>query len=321
MKTVLLAQPIHEAGMKALEGKVKVIVSPDPSSETVGGLLQAADGLIVRTATRVTRDMLENALRLQVVSRTGGGLDNVDVDAATQCGVLVCGVKGPQDRFVAEHAVALMLALAKDLPYLDRQTRAGNFRSRFEYRPQGLSGKLIGLIGLGRIGRIVGRICGQALAMEVWGYDPYVPARDMEEAGVRPCESLETLLAEADVVSVHVPLTPQTRGLIGPEQIGLMKPGAFIINTSRGEMIQEAALAEALRAGRLAGAGLDVFEHEPPPPENPLFALQNVIVTPHSAALTREAVAQLAEGAARNVLAVLEGGCPTYCPNWAAVRG
>ncbi len=307
--------------MKVLEGKVKVVVSPDPSSETVARLLPGADALIVRTATRVTRDMLENAPQLKVISRTGGGLDNVDVDAATQCGVLVCGVKGPQDRFVAEHTVALMLALAKDLAYLDRQTREGNFRARFEYRPQGLAGKRIGLIGFGRIGRIVNQICARALAMEVWGYDPYVPAREMQAAGVQPCPTLESLLEAADIVSLHVPLTAETRCLIGPEELQLMKPGAFIINTSRGEMIREAALVEALRSGRLAGAGLDVFEHEPPPPENPLLALPNVIVTPHTAALTRESVAQLAEGAARNALAVLEGRQPTYCPNWTAVRG
>ena len=158
MKKVLLAEPIDEAGMKVLMGKVDIMISPDPSGESVGQLLKEVHGLIVRTATKVTRSMIESAPHLEVISRTGGGLDNVDIEAATECRVVVCGMKGPQDRFVAEHAVALMMALAKQIFYLDKEVRKGNFKSRYEYRPMGLVEKRVGLIGLGRIGRRVG--CG-----------------------------------------------------------------------------------------------------------------------------------------------------------------
>ncbi|MGE5841531.1 MAG: hydroxyacid dehydrogenase, partial [Deltaproteobacteria bacterium] len=150
MDTILLSELIEESAVKLLEDKARVVVSPDPSDATVGRLLEEADALILRTATRVTREMFQKAKRLKVVSRTGGGLNNVDVDAATDYRVVVCGVKGPQDRYVAEHAVLMMGTLAKHFPYLDGQTRKGNFRSRFEYRPMGLAGKRVGLIGLGR---------------------------------------------------------------------------------------------------------------------------------------------------------------------------
>jgi D-3-phosphoglycerate dehydrogenase len=159
LRKVLLTEAMHEAGMKVLEGKVQVIVSPDPSAQSVTRIIQDVDALIVRTATQITREMIQRAHHLKVISRTGGGLNNVDVEAATECNVVVCGVKGPQDRFVAEHAVSMMCALAKEFFYLDVQTRRGNFKSRFEHRPVGLAGKRVGLIGLGRIGRIVAEIC------------------------------------------------------------------------------------------------------------------------------------------------------------------
>jgi len=157
MKIVILSEPIDDAGMRVLEGRVQVIVSPDPSEQSVGRLIQDADALIVRTATQVTRNMIEGAGHLKVISRSGGDLDNMDIKAATDCNVVVCGVKGPQDRFVAEHTIALITGLAKQLHYLDRETRRGNFKSRFEYRPVGLAGKRAGLIGLGRIGSYRGR--------------------------------------------------------------------------------------------------------------------------------------------------------------------
>ena len=168
MKKVLLAEPIEEAGMQVLRGKVDILISPDPSGESVGRLLKEVQGLIVRTATKVTRSMIESAPHLEVISRTGGGLDNVDVEAATESGVVVCGVKGPQDRFVAELAVTLLMALSKQIFYLNGEVRKGNFRSRYEYRPVGLFGKRIGLIGLDRIGRIVAEFWHH-LGMEVLG--------------------------------------------------------------------------------------------------------------------------------------------------------
>lgn len=320
MKTVLLSEPIEDAGIKVLEQKAKILVSPDPSEASVGRLMEEADGLIVRTATRITREMIEKARRLKVISRTGGGLNNVDVEAATQFHVAVCGVKGPQDRYVAEHAVFMMGALAKHFPYLDQQTRKGNWKSRFEYRPLGLEGKRVGLIGLGRIGRIVADLCTKGFRMEVWAYDPFVSAESVKGTEVVLEPHLPEVIRAADFLSLHIPLTEETRGIMGKEQFSLMQPHAFLINTSRGEIVEESALVEALQAGRIAGAGLDVFEKEPPDAHNPLFQFQNVLLTPHTAALTKDAVVKLAQGAAENVLRVFEGLSPSYSPNWEAVQ-
>ncbi len=316
MKNVLLTEPIDQAGIRVLEGRVNILVSPDPSEQSVEQLMKNAHALIVRTATQVTRTMIKGANDLQVISRTGGGLDNIDVRAATDHNVVVCGVKGAQDRSVAEHTVTLMSVLAKHLFYLDGETRKGNFKARFEYRPVNLAGKRVGLIGLGRIGRIVAEICSRGLGMEVWGFDPYVSPEEFHEIGIVIKQDIKEIIRTADFLSLHVPLTEETRGLMGKEQFGLMKPRAFIVNTSRGEIIQEPALVEALKNGSIAGAGLDVFEKEPPNAQNPLFQLGNVIASPHSAALTKDTVARLAEGAAQNVIHVLEGRNPSYSVNW-----
>jgi D-3-phosphoglycerate dehydrogenase len=276
LKKVLLSESIDEAGMRILQGKVEVIVSPDPSNETVGRLIPDAE--------------------------------------------VVCGVKGPQDRFVAEHAASLMGALAKQFFYLDNQTRQGNFKSRFEYRPVGLAGKRAGLIGLGRIGRIVAEICIQGFGMEVWAYDPYVSPHSFGSSSIKISESMHEVIRTADFLSLHVPVTDQTKGLIGKRELELMKRTAFIVNTSRGEVIQEAALVDALKRGVIAGAGIDVFEKEPPDRSNSLFQIPSVILTPHSAALTKDSVAKLAEGAAENALRVLEGKPPSFSPNWDTVQ-
>ena len=320
MSKVLLSEAIHESGIRLLENEAEVIVCPEPTEEAIGSLIKGVDGLIIRTAGRVTREMIKQAGQLKVISRTGGGLNNVDIDAATEHNIVVCGVKGPQDRMVAEHTIALIGALTKQFFYLNAQVRKGNFASRKEYRPAGLSGKRIGLIGLGRIGRIVAEICTRAFQMEVWAYDPYVTPETSGSEDIVLKDDMAEVIRTADFLSLHVPLTEDTAGLLGSAEFELMKPGAFFINTSRGEVVQEAALVAALKNKKIAGAGLDVFEKEPPDDTNPLFDLENVIVTPHSAALTKEAVALLAQGSAENVLRVLQGKEPTYSPNWDTVR-
>ena len=320
MNKILISQPIDEAGMQILEGRAEIIISPEPTELVLGDLMKDADGLIIRTAGQVTRHMLEEASRLRVISRTGGGLNNIDIQAATDHNVVVCGVKGPQDRLVAEHTVFFMGALAKRFFYLDAQTRKGNFKSRFEYQPQGLSGKRLGLIGLGRIGSLVAAMCSRIFKMEVWAFDPYVDPKGLQDTGVVLQNDITAVIQTADFLSLHVPLADATRGLMGKDQFDVMKPTAFMINTSRGEVIQEDALVDALNHNKIAGAALDVFETEPPDAQNPLFQMENVILTPHAAALTKDAVAQLAEGSAQNVLNVLEGKKPSYSPNWEIVQ-
>ena len=320
MIKVLLSEAIHESGVRVLESKAEVIVCPEPSEKAIENLIRDVDALIIRTAGRVTQEMIKQAGRLKVISRTGGGLNNVDIKAATDYKIVVCGVKGPQDRMVAEHTVSLMGALAKQFFYLNAQVRKGNFASRKEYRPVGLSGKRVGLIGLGRIGRLVADICIRAFHMEVWAYDPYVTAGTLDAEDIVLKEDIAEVIRTADFLSLHVPLTENTRGLLGSAEFEMMKPGAFVINTSRGEVLQEAALVAALKSNKIAGAGLDVFENEPPVATNPLFEMPNVIATPHSAALTKEVVAELARGSAENALNVLEGRPPSYSPNWDVVQ-
>jgi D-3-phosphoglycerate dehydrogenase len=321
MRKVLLSERIDESGLSLLaESKAEVTISPEPTEEAIASLIADVDALIIRTAGRVTRETIQKAERLKVISRTGGGLNNVDVEAATEYDIVVCGVKGPQDRLVAEHTVSLMGALAKQFFYLDAQVRKGNFESRKEYRPEGLTGKRVGLIGLGRIGRLVAEICTKAFRMEVWAYDPFVTAETLASDDIVLKKDMTEVIRAADFLSLHVPLTEQTHGLMGRAQFELMKPGAFFINTSRGEVVQETALVDALKNRKIAGAGLDVFEKEPPDADNPLFDLENVIATPHSAALTQEAVALLAKGSAENVLNVLQGKKPSYSPNWDKVK-
>ena len=320
MSKILLSEAIHESGLQLLEGKAEIIVCPEPTEVAIGSLIKDVDALIIRTAGSVTREMVEQAGRLKVISRTGGGLNNIDIDAATDHSIVVCGVKGPQDRMVAEHTVAFMGALTKQFFYLNAQVRKGNFASRKEYRPAGLAGKRIGLIGLGRIGHIVADICSQAFHMEVWAYDPYLTPETLDSEYIVLKDDMAEVIRTADFLSLHVPLTENTTGLLGKAEFDLMKPGAFVINTSRGEVVQEAALVEALKSKKIAGAGLDVFEKEPPDIENPLFELENVVVTPHSAALTKEAVALLAIGSAENALRVLDGKKPSYSPNWGKIQ-
>lgn len=320
MNKILLSEAIHESGIRLLENRAEVIVCPEPTEQAIASFIGDVDALIIRTAGKVTRQTIKQAGRLKVISRTGGGLNNVDIKAATDHNIVVCGVKGPQDRMVAEHTVALMGALAKQFFYLNAQIGKGNFASRKEYRPAGLAGKRVGLIGLGRIGRIVGDICVRAFLMEVWAYDPFVTPKTLEAADIVLKDDIAEVIRTADFLSLHVPLTEKTRGLLGSAQFDLMKPTAFVINTSRGEVVQEAALVDALNNKKIAGAGLDVFETEPPDVDNPLFKMQNVIATPHSAALTKEVVAQLAKGSAENVLNVLAGKPPSYSPNWDIIQ-
>jgi D-3-phosphoglycerate dehydrogenase len=317
---ILLSEPIEAAGMAALQGKAEVLISPDPSGETVGRLLRDADALILRTATKVTRGMIASSPRLKVISRTGGGLNNVDIDAATDHGVVVAGVKGPQDRYVAEHTIALIMALSKQLPYLDAQTRKGNFKSRFEYKPMGVDEKILGLVGLGRIGKIVASVA-LVMGMEVLAYDPYLKPENLKDTGIKLLHDVNKLLKVADFISLHVPATPETEKFINAERLAAMKKGAFLINTARGEIVDEPALVKALQSGHLAGAGLDVLAHEPPDPNSPLMSMQSVILSPHTAGLTKEGVALLARGAAENALAVLEGKAPSFSGNWEKVQG
>jgi len=281
-----------------------------PGATALGAELADADALIVRSATRVTDELLAQAPRLRIVGRAGVGVDNIDLEAATHRGILVVNTPGSSATSVAEHTLAWMLAMARSVPQLNAAMHAGRWEKSGAAGAE-LRGKTLGLVGLGRVGGEVARRA-KALEMRVLAHDPYLNAERAAEWGVQ-LMPLAEMLGQADYVSLHTALSPATEGLINQATLAQMKRGARLINTARGELVDEAALVEALGSGHLAGAGLDVFAIEPPG-NSPLMALPNVIATPHVAGSTAEAqeevgvqIAQqirdfLAEGVLRNAV-------------------
>ncbi|CAB1055741.1 D-3-phosphoglycerate dehydrogenase (EC [Olavius sp. associated proteobacterium Delta 1] len=314
---VLLPQAIEPEAIALLDREnCTITTAPDPKPETVLPLIKDAHGLILRTGITITPDLIEAADRLMVISRTGGGLDNVDVAAASEKGIIVTSNLGVNTVSVAEHVLSMMLILSKRLSTLDHAVRNGNFAIRYQNLPRDINGKTIGLMGFGRIGCELGKICRQAFDMQVIAYDPYLAAEKKNEchSWVRMVE-LKEMLSKSDFISIHVPLTDQTRDLVDEAELSLMKSDAILINASRGGVVNETALIKALESKKIAGAGLDVFSEEPVSGDNPLLKLENVILTPHTAALTRECVARMATEAATCVLDVFAGREPRNVAN------
>ena len=277
--------------------------------------MRGASALIIRSATRVTEAVLEAGSELVVVGRAGIGLDNVDVAAATRLGVMV--VNAPQSNVLsaAEHTIALLLAQARNVTNADADLRAGEWnRSRWEGVE--LHGKTLGIVGLGRVGVLVAQRL-LAFGMHLVAYDPYVSEERARQLGVRLVPELEELVRQADFLTIHLPKTPETIGLVGAELLAHAKPTLRIVNTARGGIIDEVALADALRAGRIAGAALDVFEQEPTT-ESPLFELERVVVTPHLGASTAEAQDKAGQTIAEQVVLALRGEFVPYAVNVAA---
>ncbi len=298
---IVVADKISERGIELLrESGWQVVL---PAAATLPAEIADADGLIVRSATRVTADLLDKAERLRVVGRAGVGVDNVDMEAATHRGVLVMNTPGGNAVSVAEHTFALMLALARSVPQSNAAIQAG----RWEKASTGmeLRGKTLGLVGLGRVGTEVARRA-RALEMKVLAYDPYVTQAAARELDVE-LVPLEDLLRRSDVVSLHTALSPATEKIINAETLAKMKRGARLINCARGELIDEAALADALRSGHLAGAAVDTFAQEPPK-NSPLIGLPNLIATPHIAGSTAEAQEEVGTLIAQQVRDYLSEG-------------
>jgi D-3-phosphoglycerate dehydrogenase len=251
---VLLPQPIESEAVDLLEkAGCTVTVAPDLTLETVLPLMKEAHGLILRTGITVTRDLLAGADKLQVISRTGGGLDNVDVAAATEKAIIVTSNLGVNTVSVAEHVLALMLSLSKKLQVMDRALRRGDFRIRYQNLPRDLHGKTLGLLGFGRIGSEIGRACRRIFDMRVIASDPYLPDEiKASYKGWVTFVALQELFPESDFISIHVPLTDETRHLVGASELRMMKNNAILINTSRGGVVDETALIQALRGKKLA---------------------------------------------------------------------
>jgi D-3-phosphoglycerate dehydrogenase len=283
---VIVADKISERGVEMLKATGWNVVQT--TKETLASELRDAEALIVRSATKVTAELMDKAPRLRVVGRAGVGVDNIDLDAATQRGVLVMSTPGGSSVSVAEHTFALLLAMVRQVPHFDVAMREG----KWEKSSSGaeVRGKTLGLVGLGRIGSEVARRA-VAFDMHVIAFDPYISEAAAKELNVA-LVPMEKILAESDVLSLHTAVSPQTKNMINRETIAKMKKGVRIVNAARGELINEADLAEALKSGHVAGAALDVFAEEPPK-NSPLIGLPNVVCTPHVAGSTAEAQEEL----------------------------
>lgn len=301
---VLVADKLSEAGIQALTEHVEVHVRTGLSKEELLEAIGAYDGVIVRSATTIDADVIAAGERLKVIARAGIGLDNVDVAAATARGVIVCNA--PQSNVIsaAEHTVALLLSLARRIPQADASLRAGQWR-RSDFEGVELHGKALGIVGLGRVGVLVAQRCS-ALGMRLLAYDPFVSAERAARMGVELIPTIRELCAAADVLTVHLPKTPETVGLIGEAELAALRPHALVVNTARGGIVDEEALHRALREGWIAGAALDVFSSEPMT-SSPLFELDNVVVTPHLGASTAEAQDKAGLMVAEAVVTALRG--------------
>ena len=314
---VVVADPIAEAGLALLRPHARLDVVAGQPRDVLLARLADAEALLVRSETRVTAELLEGAPRLRVIGRAGAGVDTIDVDAATRRGIVVVNAPGGNAVAAAEHTLALMFALARCVAAADASLKRGEW-ARSKYLGSELAGKTLGLVGLGRVGSEVARRA-LGLDMRVLVYDPYVPDDHVRRSGFEPLE-LDDLLGQSDFVSLHVPLTEATRGLLDAERIARMHRGAFIVNCARGGLIDQAALLAALDAGQLAGAGIDVFAQEPVAPDDPLPRHPRVVATPHLGASTVEAQVNVAAQVAEEVLAVLSGRPAQFAVNAPSLR-
>jgi len=303
---VLVTEPLSQPGLDILREALDVDVRTGLSPDELGGIIGGYDGLVVRSATQVTDALFEAGCRLRVVGRAGTGVDNIDVAAATRRGVIVVNAPTGNSNAVAEHTIALMLALARRIYPAVTSLKAGRWEKR-ALEGSEVQDKTLGLVGLGRIGMLVASKA-RGLGMRVVAHDPYVSSEHAASSGVELASLAETL-RRADFVSVHTPLSPDTRGMIRAAELALLKPTAYLLNCARGGIVDEQALHDALERGVLAGAALDVFEEEPTT-DNPLIALSSVVATPHLGASTAEAQEHVAVDVARSVVDVLAGRIP-----------
>jgi len=295
MFKILVADPISESGMTVFQnhnGHFQVNAQSKLSLDDLKKAVADVDAIIVRSETKITAEVLAAGKKVKIVGRAGVGVDNIDVTAASRQGVIVVNVPGGNTISAAEHTVAMLLALSRNIPQANASLKAGEWK-RSQFTGTELQGKVLGLVGLGRIGREVAKRC-QSFGMPVLGYDPYASEEYAKNFNIK-LSTLEEIYAQADYITVHVPMNDSTRHMFNAKTLAKLKPGVRLINCARGGIIDEAALAEAIKTGHVKGAAIDVFEEEPPKKDNPLFALSNVIVTPHLGASTEEAQVKVAQ--------------------------
>ena len=308
---VLVADPLSKEGVNIMCTCAEVDVKTGLKPEELLAIIGDYDALVVRSQTQVTAPIIRAGKKLQVIARAGVGVDNIDLDAATQCGVVVVNAPTGNTISAAEHSIALMLALARHIPQANYVLKGGKWE-RGKFMGTEVRGKMLGIIGLGNVGSAVARRA-RALEMKLLGYDPFVSADHARNLQVE-LVPLKRLFKDSDFITLHIPLTPQTKNLIGAKELAIMKPTVRIINTARGGLINEEALAKAAKEKKIAGAAVDVFPVEPAT-ASPLFECDNVIVTPHLGASTTEAQAMAATDVAEQVVDVLNRRSPRYAVN------
>jgi len=306
MIKILVSDPLSEEGLKILKDHkefqvdVKTELKPDALKEAI----KDYEGLVVRSATKVTRDVLSQAAKLKVIGRAGVGLDNVDVEAATQKGIIVMNTPAGNTISTAEHTMSMILALSRNIPQADVSTKKGEWK-RSKFMGVELYGKVLGILGFGRIGSEVARRA-LSFGMKVLAFDPFLSREVAQGVGVELVE-LKEVLENSDYITMHTPLTEETKHMISTKEFALMKKGVRVVNCARGGIIDEPALVEAIKEGKVAGAALDVFEKEPLAADNPLLQVDNIILTPHLGASTEEAQVNVAIEVAQIVADALLG--------------
>lgn len=321
---VFIPEPIASSGLDLLKAECHCLApwdhDPAPAADLQGdglnsgrALLYEADAVIVRLFKIDAQDILK-AKRLKVISKHGAGVDNIDLQAATAAGIPVLYTPTATVNAVAEHTLALMLALTRQIGPASAALKEGRFSERGRFQGIELSGKILGIVGLGQIGTRVAQMASLGLGMTVHAYDPFIPRTSYTGPAIIE-DSLELLFRKADILTLHVPLTPDTWHMINARSLAWVKPGCRLINTSRGAVIDEAALVPALNEGRLAGAALDVFEEEPLPADHPLCQAPNILLTPHISSLTQESLDRMSFQSAQGVLDVLHGRTPEHIVN------
>ena len=312
MKTVLVNRPIHPEAIERLKQEVKVLEPYSASEAELMDLLPEVHGILLAMGLRMTPEVIGHCTKLEVIGRHGAGVDIVDLAAADKKGIVVTNTPYGPTESTAEHAFLLMLAAARFLPVVDRAIRKGDFQIRERVVGWELKDKKVGIIGFGRIGKRFGEMCRGAFDMPIWVYDPVIEASEVESWGAAYISDLLEMASQVDFISVHCPLIPQTHHLINSDILAAMKPDGILVNAARGPIVDEKALYEALKEKNIAAAGLDVYDQEPPEPDNPLFELNNVVLTPHLAGFTHEGRKRMGMTAAEDILRVLRGEPPKY---------
>lgn len=319
MPRVFISDKLEKAGLEILTGAgIEVDNRPGLKGEELIQAIRQADGMVVRSGTRVTAELLEDPGTLRVVVRGGVGVDNIDVAAATRKGIVVMNTPDANTLSTAEHTVSLLMSMARHIPAADASMRSGKWE-KGKFLGCQLTGKTLGVIGLGRIGREVARRASLGLGMRVVGFDPVMAPAAIAQLGIETAPTVDALLPQCDFITVHTPLTDETRDLIGARQLAAMPKGGRVINCARGGIINEPALAEAVKAGHIAGAAFDVFCEEPIAKDHPFLGIPSIVLTPHLGAATREAQELVARESAQLLVDFLCKGQVRFAVNMAAV--